>query len=139
VTASIYPLFSRGPKSSFFSSPPPPTQQLALHLCRLLQPNSDAGLFLPTTLTLPGVDSRDWIPPPFVLYTHPLPHWPIHTQYMAHRIGTHTNVYDGSSGGQSQDQFLLAPSYSDVDVGLIPRISDWPTKGIPWWRAQSTR
>jgi hypothetical protein len=73
VIASINPLFSQGPKSSSSSSPPP-TQQLALHLCRLLQPNSDAGLFLPTTLTLPGVDSRDWVPPPLVLYTHPLPH-----------------------------------------------------------------
>jgi hypothetical protein len=73
VIASINPLFSQDPKSSFSSSPPP-TQQLALHLCRLLQPNSDAGLFLPTTLTLPGVDSRDWVPPPLVLYTHPLPH-----------------------------------------------------------------
>jgi hypothetical protein len=58
---------------------------------------------------------------------------------MANRIGADTKACDKSSGAQSNDQLLLAPNCFDVDVNLIPNISDWSTKGIPWWRAQTTR
>ena len=58
---------------------------------------------------------------------------------MANRIGADTKAYDKFSSAQSNDQLLLAPSCFDVDMNLIPNISDWSTKGIPWWRAQSTR
>ncbi len=68
-----------------------------------------------------------------ILYTHHSLDQCLHKQYMADRIGADTKVYDISSGAQSNDQLLHAPRH------LITNISDWSTKGIPWWRAQTTR
>jgi hypothetical protein len=58
---------------------------------------------------------------------------------MANRIGNSTKSYNDSSGDQSTDQFLLAPRYSDVEKDFVPSIADWSMKGVPWWRAQTTR
>jgi hypothetical protein len=60
-------------------------------------------------------------------------------QYMANRIGDISEGYNDTSGDPVDDQFLLAPSCFDLDMGFIPSLSDWPTKGISWWRAQTTR
>lgn len=60
-------------------------------------------------------------------------------QYMANTIGATTKQYIDTLRGSVGDQFLLAPSCFDLDMGLIPSQFDWPTKGISWWRAQTTR
>ncbi|KAM3569151.1 hypothetical protein VYU27_008748 [Nannochloropsis oceanica] len=60
-------------------------------------------------------------------------------QYMANSIDVVSKEFSDTSRDLVDDQFLLAPSCFDLDKGLIPSLSDWPTKGISWWRAQTTR
>lgn len=58
---------------------------------------------------------------------------------MANRIDEYIKLYNGSPGELSADQFLLAPTFYNMRREFIPSISDWSTKGVSWWRAQTTR